>query len=286
MIKLFASDLDGTLLNPLHATDGIIRRAVREVVESGAHAVIATGRALHSAETLGFGKLPLEVVGSNGSIIRSSEGELLKAFTIPKGEVEELLRTFPQAAFECVAPEGSYLLASVEDWAATFAGDSLFDRLTLKRRIFKRVLHDGRTRFGQSLAQVLERDICKFNCRVPDAGLKREIFSYLAEHEDTLVNAPFKPVMFEISQAGVNKAVGVSWLASYLGISEDEVAVYGDGGNDIEMLQHFRHAFAPADASDAAKHAAATVIGRNIAYGVPRHMVRMVRAQQGRYVVE
>ena len=35
MIKLFASDLDGTLLNALHMVDAKILSAIREVTESG-----------------------------------------------------------------------------------------------------------------------------------------------------------------------------------------------------------------------------------------------------------
>ena len=44
MIKMFASDLDGTLLNALHEADGTIRRAIRELTEAGLHVVPATGR--------------------------------------------------------------------------------------------------------------------------------------------------------------------------------------------------------------------------------------------------
>ena len=133
-------------------------------------------------------------------------------------------------------------------------------------------------RFDQTMAQVLERDICKFNVRTPDEGLGRELSAYLAERPDALVNAPFKPVMFEISRADVNKGAALAWLAAHLGIAEDEVAVYGDGGNDIQMLERFAHAYAPSNANAAAKRAAGTVIGSNVAYAVPRHMVRTVRA--------
>ena len=35
MIKMFASDLDGTLLNYFHQADCVVRAAVREVVASG-----------------------------------------------------------------------------------------------------------------------------------------------------------------------------------------------------------------------------------------------------------
>ena len=33
------------------------------------------------------------------------------------------------------------------------------------------------------------------------------------------------------------------------GIEEDEIAVYGDGGNDLVMLRRFRHSYATANGS-------------------------------------
>ena len=42
---------------------------------------------------------------------------------------------------------------------------------------------------------------------------------------DRVVNAPFDPVMFEITDVACNKGESVAWLAGYYGIAEDEVAV-------------------------------------------------------------
>lgn len=285
MIKMFASDLDGTLLNYFHQADCVVRAAVREVVASGAHVVLATGRPVRSGADQGFGDIPLEVVGSNGAIIRDSHGALLKAFTIDKAVAEDLMRAFPGLIFECIAPDGAYITGSKDAWLASFTGKSALDRLAMKHRNRKRVKAGTGMRFNQTMAQVLERDICKFNVRTPDEGLGRELSAYLAERSDALVNAPFKPVMFEISRADVNKGAALAWLAAYLGISEDEVAVYGDGGNDIAMLDRFAHAYAPSNADDTAKRAAGTVIGSNVAYAVPRHMVRTVRRQCGYYSI-
>ena len=286
MIKLFASDLDGTLLNYFHHADRVVRAAVREVVASGAHMVLATGRTSHSGASHGFGNLPLEIVGSNGAIIRDAHGTVLKSFVIDQALVEDLLRTFPMIVFECVAAEGSYITGSFDEWMAGFSGKNALSRAAMMRRNRKRAASDPTLVLSQTVDQVLEHDICKLNCRTRDEGLKRELSAYLADHADTLVNEPFQPVMFEISSAGVNKGAALAWLAAHLGIAEDEVAVYGDGGNDIQMLERFAHAYAPSNANAAAKRAAGTVIGSNVAYAVPRHMVRTVRAQQGRYVVE
>ncbi len=59
-----------------------------------AHMVLATGRTSHSGASHGFGNLPLEIVGSNGAIIRDAHGTVLKSFVIDQVLVEDLLRTF------------------------------------------------------------------------------------------------------------------------------------------------------------------------------------------------
>ena len=113
-------------------------------------------------------------------------------------------------------------------------------------------------------------------------GEASEVAAFIAEH-DEVVNAPFDPSMFEVTRAGVNKGEAVAWLAGYLGIREDEVAVYGDGGNDIQMLGRFAghgHAYATSNGSDAAKSAAGNVIGNCAAWAVPRHMLRTLREQR------
>lgn len=127
--------------------------------------------------------------------------------------------------------------------------------------------------FDQSIGDILRHDVCKINCRVTSPELERDLKAYLAERSDRVVNAPFDPVMFEITDVACNKGESVAWLAGYYGIAEDEVAVYGDGGNDIAMLKRFRHSYATKNASDAAKTAASATIGSCMVHAVPKHML-------------
>lgn len=66
MIKMFASDLDGTLLNALHEADGTIRRAIRELTEAGLHVVPATGRSTLPIGEHGFTGLALDAAAPTG----------------------------------------------------------------------------------------------------------------------------------------------------------------------------------------------------------------------------
>ena len=279
MIKLFASDLDGTLLNGLHETDRTIRGAIKTAIELGAHVVPATGRSVLPMGDHGFTGLKIDAVCANGSIVRGQNGELLKAFTVDPAFVEELLRAFPQICFDCCTPDGMFSSGSYEMHQAGFKRDGLLRRIVMRGMRARGGAHEEQF-FDQSLSSILSHEVCKINCRVTSEELDRELKVFLADHADTVVNAPFDPVMFEITDKDCNKGESVAWLGRYYGIGEDEIAVYGDGGNDLVMLSRFRHSYATANGSDEAKAAASATIGRCELHAVPRHILKTLRGQQ------
>ncbi len=284
VINLFASDLDGTLLNAMHEADRTIRGAIKEALALGAHVVPATGRTVLPIGERGFTGLKIDGVCANGSIIRGHRGDVLKTFTVDPAFTEQLLRAFPQICFDCATPEGMYSSGSFEMHMEGFKRDSPIRRIIMRGMRARGGIHEEQF-FDQSTSEILAHEVCKINCRVPDAALERELKAFLAEHTDTVVNAPFDPVMFEITDKDCNKGASVAWLANYYGFTEDEVAVYGDGGNDLEMLRRFRHSYATANASAEAKAAAGTVIGHCAFHAVPKHILRTLRRERNRTTI-
>ena len=280
MIKLFASDLDGTLLNAVHQVDRKIVRCLREVTAAGAHVAVATGRTMRSPDEFGFAPVDIEAVCANGSIILDRAGRVIRHRAIDPAFLEDMIRAFPQACFECVGLDATYVTGTPAERAAGFARDSLGMRIVMAGMRRRAMAAASGYLYEQPASVICARDICKVNTRVTDPALDRELQAYLDDHADVAVNAPFNPVMFEITAAGVDKGEAVAWLAGHLGVGADEVAVYGDGGNDIAMLARFGHAYATRNGSDAAKRAAGSVIGCCASHAVPRHMVRTVRDQR------
>ena len=278
MIKLFASDLDGTLFNILHETDGGILRRLRRTIEAGRHVALASGRCVRRTADLGFGDLPIESVGANGAHVVGRGGEVLRHVTIDPAVIEELLTGFPAVCFNCVGRDHTYVRGTREQHASGYLMPRGLAGVILRYRMSRAVRTDEE-RFDCGNADVLAQDICKLNFRVPDPGMRREMEAFVAERSDVLVNASFDGDLFELTDARVNKGEAVAWLAGELGLSEDEVAVYGDGGNDLAMLERFDHAYATSNGSDAAKRAAGNVIGSCALHAVPRHIVRTVRRE-------
>ena len=281
MIKLFASDLDGTLFNALHEADSRVRAGVSAALDAGRHVALATGRWSASPAELGFPDMPMELVCGNGAFVYGADGELLRRVPIDPATIEELLASFPTICVTCVTVGGTLVRGTREQQLASYRPSrGLLGRIASWRFKQGRGGAGGmRMRYDQTNAEVLRHEVCKLNSRTNDEGLRRELDAFVAEHADTLVNASFDGELFELTAAGVDKGEAVAWLAGHLGMGEDEVAVYGDGGNDIAMLERFEHAYATSGASASAKAAAGNVIGSCALYAVPRHIARTVRRE-------
>ncbi len=275
MIKLFAADLDGTLLNGLHLTDRTILRSIARVRKAGMHFSLATGRTVRDPRQLGFQK-NVCVVCANGSMVLGEDGTLLRSRPLDQAFVEELVTRFSTEPLEFITTEHTYHLQSEEAHRAAYS------HMALWRRVVTRGMSmtgGPEHVYNCTPAQIAALRVVKINAHIAGMGRADQIHDFLNAHTDVATNAPFDPCMFEITAAGVDKGEAVSWLANHLGIRDDEVAVYGDGGNDIAMLRRFSHAYATHGASDDAKRAAGNVIGSCITHAVPHHVVRTLRTQ-------
>jgi Cof subfamily protein (haloacid dehalogenase superfamily) len=280
VIKLFAADLDGTLLNAFHATDPVILGALRRVRSAGAHFSIATGRTLRDNRAFGF-EGNVAVVCANGALVLGEDGRLVRSSVIDAGFVGQLVRAFPAVPLEYITAEHTYHVGSEEEHAASYARNIPWWRKVALRGMS---LTGGAEHvYNVSVEEIAQLDVVKINAHIEGMAEAEAIHAFIAEHSDVVTNAPFGPGMIEVTAAGTNKGEAVAWLAGYLGVGQDEVAVYGDGGNDIEMLGRFAefgHAYATSNGNDAAKAAAGNVIGSCALHAVPRHMLQTLRAQR------
>ena len=85
MIKLFVSDIDGTLLETGKKISNKNISAVQKMVDAGITVTIATGRmykaALPIAKELGVN---VPIITYNGALIKSVDGEILHSEYLPK----------------------------------------------------------------------------------------------------------------------------------------------------------------------------------------------------------
>ncbi|MFV8765662.1 HAD hydrolase family protein, partial [Yersinia enterocolitica] len=78
---------------------------------------------------------------------------------------------------------------------------------------------------------------------------------------------------------GVHKANGIKLLQDIWGVKDEEVVTFGDGGNDVEMLQYAGFGFAMANAPDRIKEIAKYQADSNNDSGVLNVIDKILRKE-------
>lgn len=265
MIKLFATDIDGTLLAKRHEFDERVISCVNQIVEHGYYFSVATGRNVQRSTVKEFlGKA--YTICMNGSVILDPDQNVLYAIPINKESIIQLIHSFPDIHFQFVTKETTLCMFSLEEHLE-MASDPSF----VLKYLASNFLYD------QSKDTILNQDIYKINAYMEPGKSYTDLYAFLDAHSDDLVNAPCSNELIEITKAGVNKGTAIQFLTKHLGICEDEVAVYGDGGNDVAMLDMFEHSYSPSDASPEAKKVSKNILDPHDEYSVTNHMLETIK---------
>jgi len=248
MIKLIAMDLDGTLFDSDHKT--ISERnihAVQKAADRGIKIVICSGRTYcHMKSVLKQLNTVDYILASNGAVSMDKTGHVISS--------DCMKYDIWKAVYEILDGEGivaevyfdgkSYLKESSRN---SYKSDKLNDDFVqeLKADITFcdnpiRLLKDKAAEKITSIA-VPEQQYDK---------LKR----ILLQMEVSVTSSI--PLNIEINKMGVNKGKGLSALCDVLGICAEEVMAFGDGDNDIEMLQWAGYSYAMKNAAAHVRKAA------------------------------
>ncbi|WP_303133398.1 HAD family hydrolase [Olsenella phocaeensis] len=95
-----------------------------------------------------------------------------------------------------------------------------------------------------------------------DLAAMHELADRLASELPELAFDVPQPGWINVMTAGWGKGPAIDVLCERLGIGLDQVAVFGDGGNDVSMLEHVPLSFAVEGAAPEAKAAASRQLGR------------------------
>ena len=266
-IRLVATDLDGTLLDPSGHVTARTRAALDAARAAGIVVVPVTARqpiGLRAiAEEAGFDGWALCGNGAYGIRLGTHEQLFATEIAVPVQQriAHELGALIPDLLFASVREAGEVFVAQ-EGYAEVA---TLSDH---KR--------DPRTMGAVPLADVLATASLKLVIRHA-AIAPAEIFAVLRTLDQTgfaatLSGAPFVEVMAE----GVTKATGLAQLCARLGIDRTEVLAFGDALNDVEMLQWAGRGVAMANAEPEALAVADEVTASNADDGVAVMLERVL----------
>ena len=263
-IKALALDLDGTILAPGPELSDRAVKAVKGCTGRGIKVIIATGRAIASAERF---RAALGVAGPmvyfNGAIVAEMpENKILRAALLDKKAIDFCINLSRE--------KGVY-------YQVFFPGNGPDSRIALmaERDDPERKMYGGHTGiFSQlvDLKEVLGRNEIE-GCYKSMFIAEPEILAAIRPRLDEYLGgnayiAQTTRTFLEIMNAGVSKGQGLKTAMEHLSLKREEIIAFGDEENDLPMFDEAGFSVAPSNAKDAVKARADLIIGSNSEDGV------------------
>lgn len=230
---IIALDLDGTLLNSnKELTPGNLA-ALNRAAEAGYEIVPTTGR-FYKAMPEAIRALPFVryVITINGAAVEDRKtGETIYQAEIPwqqARKIMELLDTQP-VIYDCYMGSDAWITGEFKDH---------IDEM-IQSPHYRVMFRDLRHSVPELKAFVAEqgRDIQKIQFFAKDPELRLRMLKELPEQFEQICTSSSVPDNVEINQSRANKGEALLALAAHLGLARENTISFGDGLNDITMIE-------------------------------------------------
>lgn len=261
-VKLIAVDMDGTFLDDTMQYDRArFAAAYRVMQERGIRFVVASGNQYFQLRSFFPDQDGIIYVAENGAYVtaESGTGDGVEYFvsSFEPAQVALTLALLGRAA------EVHTVVCGKRSAYALGSEDPRF--VAFMRRYYERL------DMVDSFSDVHD-DVLKFALVTPlaeTAAIAEELRSGLA---GIAVPVSSGHGSIDLIQPGVHKGSALARLGESLGIHPADMVAFGDGGNDIEMLQYVGCGVAMANAPDRVKAHADALTGSNNDDGVLAHI--------------
>ncbi len=234
-IRLLATDIDGTLLNPQFQISEGDLAALRRVRAAGIEIVLVTGRrhtfALPIAQQLGF---DLWLISSNGAVTRSVAGETFHRDMMPAETCRRLCHAMQEfrgntvLTFDTEA-KGAIVLEHMDELGASIRRwlEKNMEYIEFVIPIERALVSDPvQAMFCGSMARMSQA----LNA-LHSAGMDGEVTILRTEYPARDLS------MIDVLNAGCSKGHALERWAGHRGYRREEVMAVGDNHNDVEMLE-------------------------------------------------
>lgn len=266
MIRLFASDMDGTILQNHSTIHPENVKMVRYLQEQNIPFVICSGRDFYQASLcLEPANLQCPVIGLNGAVIYQEDGTILKEVTLSHEDTRILVQEIEKYHnnWDMMTSKGFFSLHFKEKFAkkvATFKENHpelTPEELEIEIDKLKKLFYAIDV---SSVEEVLEDPSIKIykvltsNYEAEDSLI--EIKSYVEQELPNLVVTSSFKTNIEVTHKDAQKGIALQYYADTLGISMDEVFAIGDNSNDVSMLKLVGYSVAMGNANQEAMQTA------------------------------
>ena len=278
MIKLIASDMDGTLLNDDHMISEENLKAIRKAQEMGRHFTIVTGRDYGAVKSyLEECNLKCECILSNGAEYRDVNGNIIESVYMNKESVKIAFDILSEAGLciQLMTNNGSYITNKESDKKAIIDRFKLFNPTMTEEEVKKFVAKFHKERGMKEIDNIYE--ILESNVEVlkivtfdNDEKLIAALKDKLRESTSDLAVASTFSNDIEISDIKAQKGLILAKTIKKMGIDKSEVIVLGDSFNDYSMFTEFENSYAMENAIPEIKEIAKYITDTNNNDGVAK----------------
>jgi Cof subfamily protein (haloacid dehalogenase superfamily) len=238
-IRLLATDIDGTLLNPQFQISEGDMTALRRAHAAGIEIVLVTGRrhsfALPIAKQLGF---DLWLISSNGAVTRSLSGETFHRDMMPAETCRQLCGAMQEFRGNTVLTfdketRGAIVLERMDE-----LGASIRRWLEKNMEFIEFVVPIENALVTDPVQAMFCGTMARMNgalLALEDSGMDGKVTILRTEYPERDLS------MIDVLNAGCSKGHALERWATHRGYHREEVMAVGDNHNDVEMLEFAGH---------------------------------------------
>lgn len=264
-VKVIATDLDGTLFYPKKRMALIpkkTKRFLQKFSDDGGKILIVSGRGKYFGDKVAKSlERPVDIVGCNGSFVIDGE-EIIKEKFFDREEIKQMIqevRREQRLMFVSLFCKNCNFVIDISmmKFLPRFAYRIYeFAQGTYRERVTK-----SERRFYEELEKGEVYKVLLFVGPSRKSIKKSEELTKLLGIRYPNMNFAWSNQAIEVTPKGCTKSSGISFYLDYNGISNDNIIVVGDSGNDISMFKDFsERSFCMSHASDSVKKYAKHII--------------------------
>lgn len=285
MIKLMAFDIDGTILRSDQTISPATLKQLHEAEKDGIQWLLATGRNYHIVTPiLKRYQLQCDLILNSGHEYRDKHGTLQAYFPMEDNIAKELIMLLQMHNYNISihTTYGKYIIETPQQY--------WHHHLMIMEKLHPEVMHQStdqlqqihellltNTTYVNNIGDIFknENHVLKIDARTLDLSKATQAITAIEKLPTLVIHSSYDDYM-EISSNNANKATTLQFVLDHYQINHDEVAVFGDSMNDLEMFETFPNSFAMGNAITPLKKLAKWTVDTNNQDGVAKG-IEMIR---------
>lgn len=288
MIKLIATDMDGTLLNAAHEISNENYEAIKYAQSKGITVVIATGRAFYEANgPIAPTDLTLPYICLNGAELRDEEFNIIHTSKLTRPLIDKITGVLnsEDIYYQVYTNFGIYTEDPEKDLEiyvdiAEKAGQKA-DVKKIRANIQNRI-DNGTLKQVDSYDEISKRPgeiILKILAFASDLEKIDRAKAEISESQSLAVSSSSRGNI-EITHSDAQKGIALEAIAEQVKIPMSDVMAIGDNLNDISMLEKAGYAVAMENGAPEVKEMADYITDTNENSGVGKAIIQALKSEE------